>query len=345
MVSATISHTQLLALLESTLKSLLVELDKVFLEEAKSLVEQKKHLIAIHLIERGFEACNKFAIHFGGLQRYCVELDKTRKLIDIPWVDLPWEECQKKIAGIHQELIALFSTLLHPIINLPRIDDFPDHFGHAYTVLTDECLKSMITGNEDLFKKIFPVTFQAALEAHDRQRKLEIADVETKFGFLADPIIDLFDLSGYALIFDELDEKNFWSTVKGTWDKYFSDASNRPELMKSFVTFGTHHQFMVFPRSITRTSWQQQLERILRQRGLMREELFDPFSNEEEEEEHSSKIIQMLTRSIMLHEEARDLFVVTYFKDEIQKGEIEIPDGMRDVYESLNEEEKNEEEV
>ena len=77
----------------------------------------------------------------------------------------------------------------------------------------------------------------------------------------------------------------------------------------------------------------------------MREELFDPFSNEEEEEEHSSKIIQMLTRSITLHEEARDLFVVTYFKDEIQKGEIEIPDGMRDVYESLNEEEKNEEEV
>jgi hypothetical protein len=333
-----------LRFLESTLKSLLVELDKVFLEEAKSLVEQKKHLIAIHLIERGFEACNKFAIHFGGLQRYCAELDQTRKLTDIPWVNFPWEEYQKKIADIHQELIALFSTLLHPIIKLPRIDDFPDHFGHAYTVLTDECLKSMISGNEDLFKKVFPVTFQAALEAHDRQKKLEIVDIETRFGFLADPIIDVFDLSGYALIFDELDEKDFWSTVKGTWDKYFSDASNRLELIKSFVTFGTHRQFMAFPRSITRTSWQQQLQRILRQRGLMREELF--YSDlSTDRKEHSSKIIQMLSRSIMLHEKARDLFVITYFKDEIQKGEIKIPNSTRDLYDSLNEEEHDEEEV
>ncbi len=334
-----------LRFLESTLKSLLVELDKVFLEEAKSLVEQKKHLIAIHLIERGFEACNKFAIHFGGLQRYCAELDKTRKLTDIPWVNFPWDEYQKKIAGIHQQLVELFSSLLYSIIKLPRIDDFPDHFGHAYTVLTDESLKSMISGNEDLFKKIFPVAFLAALEAHDRQKKLEIADDETRFGYWADPIIDLFDLSGYALIFDALDEKDFWSTVKGTWDKYFASTTNRLELIKLFITFGTHHQFLVFPRSITRTSWQQQLERILRQRGLMREEFSDPFSNEEEEEEHSSKIIQMLTRSGMLHEEARDLFVVTYFKDEIQKGDIKIPDGIRDVYESLNEEEKDEEEV
>ena len=331
--------------LESTFKSLIVELDKVFLGQAKSLVEQKKHLLAIHLIERGFEACNKFAVHFTGLQRYCAELDQARKLNDIPWVNFPWEQYQKTIADIHKELIELFSTLLHPIIKLPRLDDFPDHFGHAYTVLTDECLKSMISGNEDLFKKIFPVVFLAALEAHDRHKKLEIVDVETRVGLLADPIIDLFDLSGYALIFDELDGKDFWSTVRGTWDKYLAGRTDRLELIKLFITLGTHHQFLMFPRSITRTSWQQQLQRVLRQRGLMREEFFDPFSNDQEEEKHSSKIIQMLTRSIMLHEEARDLFVVTYFKAEIQKAEIEIPDGMRDLYERLNEEEKDEEEV
>ena len=76
----------------------------------------------------------------------------------------------------------------------------------------------------------------------------------------------------------------------------------------------------------------------------MREELFYPDLSTDRKE-NSSKIIQMLSRSIMLHEEARDLFVITYFKDEIQKGEIEIPDRMRDLYERLNEEEKDEEEV
>ena len=47
----------------------------------------------------------------------------------------------------------------------------------------------------------------------------------------------------------------------------------------------------------------------------------------------------------MLQEEPRDLFVVTYFKDEIQKGEIKIPNSTRDLYDSLNEEEKDEEKV
>jgi hypothetical protein len=333
-----------LRFLESTLKSLLGELDKVFLEEAKSLIEQKKHLIAIHLIERGFEACNKFALHFGGLQRYCAELDQTRKLADIPWVNIPWEDYQKKIADIHQQLIELFSTLFYPIIQLPRLEDFPDHFGHAYTVLTDECLKSITSGNEALFRRLFPVTFVACLEAHERQKKLEIVDLETKFGFWADPIIDLFDLSGYALIFSELDGKDLWSVVKNTWDKYFAEPVNKLERMKSFLTFGTHRQFLAFPRSTTRTSWQQQLERILKRRGLMREERFYRDVSTDQKE-HSSRIIQILTRSIMLHEKARELFVVTYFKDEIKRREIEIPDRMQHLYESLNEEEHDEEEV
>ncbi|HEY6806129.1 MAG TPA: hypothetical protein VI306_21290 [Pyrinomonadaceae bacterium] len=333
-----------LRFLESVLKSLLVELEKVFLDEARSLVEEKKYLIAIHVIERGFEACNKFSIHFGGLQRYCAGLDQTRKLTDIPWVNFPWEDYQKKIANIHQELLLLFSTLLGPIIKLPKIDDFPDHFGHAYTVLTDECLKAMISGNEELFKKIFPVMFVAALEAHDRQKKLEIVDIETKFGFLADSIIDLFDLSGYALIFDELDERDFWSTVQDAWDKYLASATDRIALIKLLVTFGTHRQFLAFPRSTTRSAWQGQLQRILRQRGLMREDMFYS-ERPSSRKEHSSKIIQMLTRSIMLHEKARELFVVTYFKDEIQKGEIEIRSDIRSLYETLNEEDADEKEI
>lgn len=323
--------------LESTLKSLLVELEEVFLAEANSLIKQKKYVIAIHLIERGFEACNKFAYHFHALERHCEGLDKTRQLEDVPWVTFFWEEYRKKIDSVHQELVGLFSSSLYPIIQIPRVEDLPDYFGHAYTVLTDECFKAMATGNEELFKKIFPAVFMACLEAHDRQLKLEVVNIETKFGFCADPIIDLFDLSGYALVFEELDGKDFWNGVTGTWNNYFDSRHNRSELIKSFIAFGTYQPFAIFPRSVTRTSWQQHLGRIFRGRGLTRDDLFHrgAFGEGDDTEQHPSKIIRILARSIMLHEKARDVFIVSYFKNEIEKGEIEIPDRIQRFHKSL----------
>lgn len=327
--------------LEPTVKSLLAGLEEVFVEEASRLLKQKKYIIAVHLIERGFETCNKFAHHFQALEKHCEELDKTRKLTDVPWVTFPWEEYQKKIDAIHQQLIILFSSSLHPIIQLPRIADLPDYFGHAYTVLTDECFKAMATGNEELCRKIFPAVFIACIEAHDRQKNLDVVDATTKFGFCADPIIDLFDLSGYAIIFKELDGVDYWDGVRTTWDNYFANAQDRLQLIKSFIAFGTYQPFVIFPRSLTRTSWQQYLGRILRARGLMQDDLFPQrFRGEQDNsEQHPSRIIRILTRSTMFHEKARDLFVVTYFKTEIDNGEIEIPDRMKRFHKSLFKEE------
>lgn len=327
--------------LDSTLKSLLIGLEEVFVEEANRLIKQKKYILAIHLIERGFEACNKFAYHFHALEGHCGELDKTRQLTDVPWVTFPWEEYQKKINAIHQQLVILFSSSLYPIIQLPRIEDLPDYFGHAYTVLTDECFKAMASGNEELCRKIFPAVFIACLEAHDRQKKLEVVDVATKFGFCADPVIDLFDLSGYAIIFKELDGVDYWDSVRNTWDNYFANTQDRLQLIKSFIAFGTYQPFGIFPRSITRTSWQQHLGRVLRERGLMRDDVFHRGSRGEQDntEQHPSRIIRILTRSMMLHEKARDIFVVTYFKTEIDNGEIGIPDRMQHFHKSLFKEE------
>lgn len=311
-----------LRFLLSTIESLLDELERVFLEQAKTLINQNKFLVAFHLIERGFEACNKFSFHFHSLKERCSKFETSRILTDIPWVSFSWDEYQRRIERTHQQLVELFSKLLPPLLTLPRNQYLPDYFGQLYTVLTDECFKAMATGNEELFKKIFPTAFAACLRAHDRQKALDIVDINTKFGFCADPIIDLFDLSGYSLIFDELDGKGFWPTVKDTWEKYFATISNRAEAIRTLILFGTHRSYMMFPRSITRTSWQQWLERILRERGLMSDDMFTRF--QEPTKKHSSKIINVLSRSSMLHEKARDLFIVTYFKNEIDKHEIEL---------------------
>lgn len=326
--------------LESTINSLLTELEEVFLKEADSLIKQKKFIIAIQVIERGFEACNKFEYHFYALETHCEELNKSKQLTDIPSIDFSWREYQKKIESIHEQLVVLFSKLLYPIMQLPKIEDLPDYFGHAYTVLTDECYLAMASGNEELFKKLFLKVFNACFEAHDRQIKLEITDEESKFIMVADPIVDLLDLSGYAIIFQELDEKKFWDIVQSTWDKYFADEKDKLPLIKTIITLGTHRSFLMSPRSTTRTSWQQHLERILRRRGLMRDSFtYEIYSEEETLEKHPSKIIRNMFGSSMLYEKAREIFVATYFKNEIKKGEIKVSDKVLHFYRKTYEKE------
>lgn len=326
--------------LDSTINSLLLELQEVFLKEAQSLIKEKKHVIAIHLIERGFEACNKFAYHFHSLEKHCQDLSKARILTDVPSVNFSWEDYQKRIESVHEQLVILFSQLLYQIMRWPRIEDLPDYFGHVYTILTEECLKAMAKGNEELFKNLFPTVFDACIAAHKRQTELDIIDIESKFVIVADPIVDLFDLSGYSIIFQEIDGKEYWKFVQSIWDKYFSDVKDRLSLIKLLITLGTHQSFIMSPRSITRTSWQQYITRTLRERGLIQDNLYyDPRFGEENTEQPPSKIIKILTRSLMLHDKALELFVATYFKNEIEKDEIDVSGRIRDLHEQLFKEE------
>lgn len=335
-------HLQLLTLsyfqfLETTINSLLIGLEEVYLKEASSLAEQKKHFLAIQLIERGFEACNKFHHNFYDLEKHCNELNKSRLLSDIYWVDFSWEEYQKKIELIHEQLIVLYSESLYPIMDFPKIEDLPDYFGHAYTVLTEECFKSMAFGKEELFKKIFGNVFISCIEAHLRQKELEIKDIDSKFVLVADPIIDLFELSGYAIIYQELGVGKFWDIAQARWDAYFAGRDDKPSLIKLFIMFGTHKSFLMSPLSSRRASWQQYLAKDFQQRGLMRNDfIFGSYYEEEENNEHhSSKIIRILTRSIMLHDKAREFFVVIYFKNEIKNQEVEVPHNILGCYKEV----------
>ena len=317
--------------LNISIDSLLLELQEVFLREAELLSKQNKHIIAVHIIERGFEACNKFAHHFHSLEAHCNGLAKSRKLTDVPSVNFTWDEYQKKIQSVHERLVILFSQLLYQVVQWPILDQLPDYFGHADTVLTEECLKAMGSGNEGLFKKLFPTVFNACLAAHDRQIKLDIIDLQSKFVLFADPIVDLFDLSGYSIIFQELDGKNYWQVVQSCWDKYFSRVQDKTSLINLLINLATHHTFMLSPRSIVRTSWKQYLTRILRERGLVTDHLFyGEFSADTANRVITqSKTIRRLARSGSLHNDAQDLFVATYFRKEIDNNEIEVTDRIR----------------
>ena len=126
---------------------------------------------------------------------------------DIPWPSPDWDGLSKRVLTVKEALITNLAKSSVALSEMPFRKTWPDYFGQSFLVLAEECDNAMATGNEALFNIIFPAYFNAALKAHDRLR-VEIGtgtNQEAALVFITEPIEDLMHISGYALIYSELD--------------------------------------------------------------------------------------------------------------------------------------------
>lgn len=324
--------------IQSAMSTLLAELDDLFVKGTQATMKRNQHIIAAELISRGFEACNKLEHHFHSLEVRIVDLEKTQILTDIPRKEFDWPSTYEKITKTRETLVVYFSKALIEVIKIPRNQRLPDYFGHAYVTLVNECYWALVNKKEELFIRLFGPVFIACFEAFERQKNAEITDNETKFILMADPIIDLVELSGYAKIFEDLDERSYWAKVKDVWDKYNEGIGNRLERAKFLVSVTDFHSFRASPRSLDRTRWEMVLRDKLQECGILDDDFMGGYypRYDEPPPPHASPIINSMTHSVMLNNKARDVFIALYFADEIEAKNLTVPDSAARLYKELN---------
>lgn len=52
---------------------------------------------------------------------------------------------------------------------------------------------------------------------------------------MTEPVEDLLGISGYALVYSELDKKNFWVVAKNYWEQYLSKVPDSAALVKFLI--------------------------------------------------------------------------------------------------------------
>ncbi len=152
-------------------------------------------------------------------------------------------------------------------------------------------------------------------------------------------MMNMLDLSGYAIVYGELDGTSYWRVVKALWDGYFSQHSD-PSAVTSFfiaVTRYRQNQLAMPSRDLIRTSWKVDLERRLRERGLVEDGLgWDP--DREDVGKHESKLIRVLTRSRYMIQDPHDVFLAVYSLERPAFSELELPYKARSLAEELADE-------
>jgi len=228
---------------------------------------------------------------------------------------IEWEVLRERIQKLEHTIEVSLATLLIPLLNCPKIEGLPDYFGQALNGSTQACFDSIAFGRDDQFERMFPVLFIAALMAVERAKK-ELTGYSQEASILVstEPVENLMELSGYAMIYSEIGTNKLWATTKGVWDKYFSglpDAAGAAKYLGAVLAFRKDH-LGLNPGDMQRSGWKQYFEHDMRKRGLLE----DSFSsgNRGKRTLHASPIVRALLRGGHMFSDLSDVFIVAYLQ-------------------------------
>jgi hypothetical protein len=312
--------------LDDTTKPLLEEFEITFGNEVETQLAAKNYVLVAQLVQRGLEACEKLSNNFIKFKTLHDEYTALNRSKEYEWPKIGWDIFQERIAALRVRLITVLAQSSNELANLPEQESWPDFFGHAYTVLGEECFATMAAGKEDLFRIVFPTFFNLVLRANEKMRQKFLGDARN-IRLSVDPLLDLMAVSGFAAVFAELDNKNYWKAAENCWNNYLSlykDDNQRRQIIELLCAVTEPNWSMrITPRDVMRTRWQQMFKRVLYARGVFQERAFWDYRRSAVN--HPSLLVRVFCRSEYLSTKPDDVFLTMYIFKRPESAGIKKP--------------------
>jgi len=288
------------------------EAETVYPAEAADLVEQKHALTAALVAQVGLEWCDKFRFHIDRVARARQALSPTENATALQaWPTFDAESMAKRVEHMGDRLLQSLAKSAQTLPSTAPSGESPDLFGYAYVTLARESYLALARAKQPLFQSLFSSYFPAALKAYARVgTELKEFPQDTQLTISADVLADIVEISGYALIWTELDGGDAWKIVQATWDKYLASLPDASQALR-FVTMMMDFRrtaFVMSTADLRRTSWHQDFERRMRERGLY----VGVFGDEDARAEPLSPIARAFVRHSHFGSHAGEVFLVEY---------------------------------
>lgn len=283
------------------------------------------------------ELLHKIEYHLGTVK---AAVDSLQSLRHEPSADELWPDAtlpDGKPRELEQLLLTKLGSAAVRLPSTPHDKTKPDLFGQAYRRLFDATFHAILEGQDDVARTIFPITIATA----DRARQRLIHDLagerlrqQAIFG--TEPLVDMMELSGYALLMSLVSEAGIWPDVRAVWDSIL-DAGTAPELAKQLTVVLSLQEnvFAITSGGVGRTTRQTELTRVLRDRGIVgRTDMW----GEHHTEPHPDPVVATFAPDDMMgiHYDLADLFIVEYLAQRPDQAALEIPRGAEILRESID---------
>jgi hypothetical protein len=331
---------QLLALSMSRFFARAVPVLVVQLEKMPASVQDRldaqQPIIAAAILQRGLETCQKFAVHLEEFSASLGRIATLRRAMDMPWTDTDWEDAQERVAEVRTQLLLLTAKVAIEVSSIDTGGEIPDYFGASYRFLAEECLQDIVSNRPETFGRLFPAFFASSLSAHERlTRDLAAYDQKSQIIFSTEPIDDLLEISGYAILERELGNAECWASVKELWDRYLQ-ANDRTQFFTFLFAVLSYRgaTFGIKPGDIGRTTWQQAFRQHLVDQGLRPRRGYGLYGLDDEEFDVDSPLLRAATEGMGLRDTSQ-AFIAGYLLTWPESQGLELPRETQVFLESL----------
>jgi len=193
-----------------------------------------------------------------------------------------------------------------------RTDEIPDYFGRCVSWVADEISDAMENGDVDYFKELFPKYLSACWSDYIRGLNEPILDKRLRFRQVTQPLKDLMVLCGYAKLYDELTQEQFWPITIVAWNEFLESHPNADKVCEFLAGVGDNRRidFFFSVNDQINHRWRMQLTEHVRQTRPA----FNPFDSM-----HSTKKRSLIDKYFydgrMMSGDPEDIFLAFYLKD------------------------------
>ncbi|SYZ71945.1 membrane hypothetical protein [Candidatus Zixiibacteriota bacterium] len=315
-----------------SLEASLEILDEDFVEPARALVAEGKFVFAAFHCQRGLELCSKLLAHLPRIEQVWQDSEQYRIEKEIPWTSPDWQKVRDRIETARKSIVGSLANCLPSFSQSDRDDTLPDLFGQGYNIVCWETYQSLIENDSNRFADLFPVLALSAMQAYDKLRKeLHGWLPETQIAIAGDPLLDVLDISAYAIVYSELYQNPaIWPSCEKVWASLLKTHAKPQALLAHLITLYEyrHGDLRISPRQTIRTRWKLSLNQKLQELGFISDVLRPGYLHGiNQHTAHKSKLITVLCRGG--HEPLvpiAEVFIVQYVIKRPEGKEITFSD-------------------
>lgn len=283
---------------------------------ADTLTTAGLHEGAAAVLARGEELALKLAAHLHEWEQIAESMRDGPRL-DLKRPTWDWSGLRSQAEVLRWEIDERLAGSIVELAALSESQDVPDYLGHAVHRTGEACFDALATDDAERFSKLYPRYFLGILAVTERVRpRVARYHPQQAVTWMAGPLMELLDISGYALVYSELNgTPELWRTVQDVLARYFElpDGLDRMKLVAALY----QHQGTALgltARSMVRHAWKKSLSNQLS--ALERQVADNEFGRGQVR--HESPLIRRIAPDDNLFDDlyfdAGDILVVRYLQ-------------------------------
>jgi len=186
------------------------------------------------------------------------KLSEERSMENLSWAEWNWDSYEERLNSFHERIVVAQVSHLGSLFTWKRPLDFPDYFGKGVILAGEECLKGLRANNHELVAKLFPKYLGGILLTFEKLRvNSQNLRSEQFLLLLAEPIMDLLDVSGYSLLYSEYHQNQaLWEPCKVAWEEMIKTNGKEYLERLAILVQNKKHSFGMTNRDISRSQWE-----------------------------------------------------------------------------------------